>query len=120
MNALTESEEKIAEIVWANPGISSMETVRICEMRCGWKKSTVFTLIKRMEQKDMILSDHSRLMMTVSKEDYDHEKSRRIVDAGFKGSLPVFINAFMKDRRMSEEELEELEELIRRYKEEEN
>ena len=118
MNTLTESEEKIAEIIWANPGISSMETVRLCNMRYGWKKSTVFTLLKRMSLKEMLISDKSRLLMTVSKEDYDHEKSSRIVENSFSGSLPGFINAFMKDRKLSEEELEELEELIRKYKEE--
>ena len=109
MNALTDSEEKIAEIVWANPGISSMETVRICNDRYGWKKSTVFTLLKRMTLKEMVILENSRLIMTVSKEDYDHAKTSKIVDDGFGGSLPGFLNAFLKDRRLSEEELEELE-----------
>ena len=106
MNTLSEAEEKIAELVWADPGMSSMDAVRASNTKYGWKKSTVFTLIHRMEEKKLLLSEDHRL-----------RKASDFVQADYSGSLPVFLTAFMKDRVLSDQEADELEELIRSYRE---
>lgn len=117
MNTLSEAEEKIAELVWADPGMSSMDAVRASNTKYGWKKSTVFTLIHRMEEKKLLLSEDHRLRMSCSRDEYDHQKASDFVQADYSGSLPVFLTAFMKDRVLSDQEADELEELIRSYRE---
>ena len=90
-HSLSNAEIKIAEIVWEHPGISSMETVRLCAEKFGWKKSTVFTLIRRMSQKKLLLSLDHCLEMTISRQNYLDQMASEVISDDFSGSLPLFL-----------------------------
>ena len=111
-HSLSNAEIKIAEIVWEHPGISSMETVRLCAEKFGWKKSTVFTLIRRMSQKKLLLSLDHCLEMTISRQNYLDQLASEVISDDFSGSLPLFLTSFMRANTLSETEVKELKKLI--------
>ena len=111
-HSLSNAEIKIAEIVWEHPGISSMETVRLCAEKFGWKKSTVFTLIRRMSQKKLLLSLDHCLEMTISRQKYLDEMASEVIQDDFSGSLPLFLTSFMRANTLTEAEVKELKKLI--------
>lgn len=114
-HSLSNAEIKIAEIVWEHPGISSMETVRLCAEKFGWKKSTVFTLIRRMSQKKLLLSLDHCLEMTISRQKYLDEMASEVIQDDFSGSLPLFLTSFMRANALTEAEVKELKKLISDY-----
>jgi len=111
-HSLSNAEIKIAEIVWEHPGISSMETVRLCAEKFGWKMSTVFTLIRRMSQKKLLLSLDHCLEMTISRQNYLDQMASEVISDDFSGSLPLFLTSFMRANTLSETEVKELKKLI--------
>ena len=114
-HSLSNAEIKIAEIVWEHPGISSMETVRLCAEKFGWKKSTVFTLIRRMSQKKLLLSLDHCLEMTISRQKYLDEMASEVIQDDFSGSLLLFLTSFMRANTLTEAEVKELKKLISDY-----
>ena len=114
-HSLSNAEIKIAEIVWEHPGIYSMETVRLCAEKFGWKKSTVFTLIRRMSQKKLLLSLDHCLEMTISRQKYLDEMASEVIQDDFSGSLPLFLTSFMRANTLTEAEVKELKKLISDY-----
>ncbi|MBE6123170.1 MAG: BlaI/MecI/CopY family transcriptional regulator [Solobacterium sp.] len=117
METLSDAESRIARIVWDQPGISSMDVWHLCEEKYGWKKSTVFTLIRRIREKELLLPQRSGLTMSVSREEYYHQKSRKLVEEDFNDSLGDFITSYMKDRKLSTDETQQLTALIARISE---
>ena len=117
METLSDAESRIARIVWDQPGISSMDVWHLCEEKYGWKKSTVFTLIRRIREKELLLPQRSGLTMSVSREEYYHQKSRKLVEEDFNDSFGDFITSYMKDRKLSTDETQQLTALIARISE---
>ena len=118
METLSEAESKIAMMIWDTPGITSMEVWHRCEDEYGWKKSTVFTLIRRIREKGFLTPQRSKLEMAVSKDVYYHEKSRKTVRDEYNDSLSDFITSFMRGKRLTQQETMELTGLIMRISEE--
>lgn len=114
-HSLSNAELKIAEIIWEKPGISSMDTVRLCAERYGWKKSTVFTLIRRMSEKKLLMSVNHCLEMTISRQNYLDQMASEVISDDFSGSLPLFLTSFMRANTLSEAEVKELKKLISDY-----
>lgn len=114
-HSLSNAELKIAEIIWEKPGISSMDTVRLCAERYGWKKSTVFTLIRRMNEKKLLMSVNHCLEMTISRQKYLDEMASEVIQDDFSGSLPLFLTSFMRANTLTEAEVKELKKLISDY-----
>lgn len=118
MNTMTEAELKIANILWDEPGISAMGLSARCEDLFGWKRSTTYTLLKRMRDKELVRLDEKGLTILVARDTYYREKTDEMIGTAYRGSLPMFMNAFMKGRKLTPEEAEELRELIDSYTEE--
>lgn len=114
---LTESEENLANIIWDREPIKSSELVKICEEEFGWKKSTTYTMLKRIEEKFVAKNEDSVVRAMVSKNDYNSKKSKSFLEENFGGSLPKFLTAFSKHNKLSVEEVEELQRLIDEHKE---
>lgn len=115
MRMMSEAEMKIAEWVWANPGIGSMQLVKLCESNYAWKKSTVFTLIKRMRDKEMLENRDSRLYMKVERGRYYHDWAKSFIETNYQGSLAQFLESYFAHDGISRLDAGRLLNIIRRY-----
>jgi predicted transcriptional regulator len=109
---LTEAETKFAEIIWAHGPLKSSELVRLCEGSLNWKKSTTYTMLKRLEDKGIFQNENGLVRSLIGKEDFYAEQSKQFVAEIFEGSLPRFVAAFARRKKLSEKEIEELQKLI--------
>ncbi|NLC04675.1 MAG: BlaI/MecI/CopY family transcriptional regulator [Tissierellia bacterium] len=116
---LTEAEENFANIIWANEPIKSPDLVKLCEEHFQWKKSTTYTMLKRLESKKIFQNNNSMVTSLIKKDDFHGEQSKIFVEENFGGSLPRFLAAFTRKRELSEEEVQQLEQLILDHREEE-
>ena len=114
---LTAAEEKFAEIIWENEPIKSSDLVKLSEKAFDWKKSTTYTMLKRLEEKRIFKNDKSIVVSLVKKDDFYGEQSKIFVEENFGGSLPKFIAAFTRRSKLNNEEIEELEKIINDHKE---
>ena len=112
-----ESEYKFCEILWEHEPVSSSELVRLCNERLEWKKSTTYTVIKRLTERGVIKSENAVVTALVSREQVQMAESAEVVERSFAGSLPGFIAAFAKGKKLSAKEIEEIQAIIDAHKE---
>ena len=112
---LTAAETKLAELLWQNSPIPSMEMVRLGEKEFGWKKSTTFSVLKVLIKKGVAKNENATVSMLCSREQFVSMRSRRYVEDTFGGSLPKFITAFFGGKKLSPELTEELIRLIKEH-----
>ena len=115
---LTETETKFAEIIWNNEPIPSRDLVKLCEAELNWRKSTTYTMLKRVEDKGIFINNKGIVSSLIKKEAFYAEQSKQFVEETFEGSLPKFLAAFTKSKRLSDKEISELQNLIDKHKEE--
>lgn len=109
---LGEVEMKFADIIWENEPLPSGELAKLCEEKLGWKKSTTYTILKRVCERELFVNDGGVVTSLVSKPEFLSNKSEQFVEETFAGSLPGFVAAFTAGRKLSEEEVRELQEII--------
>lgn len=114
---LTKSEEKFAELIWQYEPVGSGELVKLCRKELNWKKSTTYTVLKKLCDKGFFKNENSVVSSLIKKEEYYSRQSIRFVEDTFGGSLPRFLTAFVSGKRLSRSEAEELKKLIDEYKE---
>ncbi|HOQ37771.1 MAG TPA: BlaI/MecI/CopY family transcriptional regulator [Acetivibrio sp.] len=114
---LTESEEKFADIIWQNEPIGSGELVKLCEKEMNWKKSTTYTVLKKLCEKNIFKNENAVVESVIKKDEYYANQSRRFVEDTFGGSLPKFLTAFIGGKKLSRQQAEELKKLIDEHKE---
>ena len=117
-NKLSESEEKFAELIWQNEPIGSGELVKLCEKEMNWKKSTTYTVLKKLCEKGVFQNKNAVVSSLITKDGYYAKQSLRFVEDTFGGSLPKFLTAFIGGRKLSKQQAEELKKLIDEHKEE--
>ena len=110
-----ESEYRFCEILWENEPIGSGELVELCAKRLGWKKSTTYTVIKRLTERGVVRSEKAVVTSLISREQVQEAESQEIVSRSFSGSLPQFVAAFTRGRKLRPEEVEEIRRLIEDY-----
>ena len=111
---LTSAEFRFMDLLWDREPVSSGELVAVCDQKFGWKKSTTYTFIKRLQEKGVIANEKSIVRALYKRDECEREESGEVVDQVFKGSLPQFVTAFLQDRKLSEKEIDELKELLDR------
>lgn len=114
---LTEAETKMADIIWANEPISSPDLVKLCQEKLNWKKSTTYTMLKKLEIKEVFINNNGIVESLLTKEEFYAEQSKQIVDEGFGGSFPRFLAAFTRSKKLSSKEISEIQKLIDEHKE---
>ena len=114
---LTESEEKFADIIWQNEPISSGELVKLSESEMNWKKSTTYTILKKLCDKGIFQNENAIVSSQITKDEYYAKQSIRFVEDTFGGSLPRFLTAFISNKKLSKHQAEELKKLIDEHKE---
>lgn len=115
---LAEGEYRFACIVWENEPLPSGRLVELSLEQLGWKKSTTYTVLRKLEERGVLRNENSVVTSVIPKEDILREESRAVVEGTFGGSLPSFITAFMGGRTISAQEADELKSLIDRFREE--
>ena len=105
-------QERFADIVWANEPLSSGELVKICDAKMGWKKSTTYTVLRKLCDKGILKNEDGIVSSLVSKERFYAEKSSQVVEDSFNGSLPAFVAAFVSKKKLTAKEAEEIQKLI--------
>ena len=111
-------ESRFADIIWQSEPVSSSELAKAAEKAFGWKKTTSYTVLKRLCDKGIFQNKNGSVTSLVSREDFYSLKSEKFVEETFKGSLPAFLAAFTARKSLSAQEVEQLRRLIAEYEEE--
>lgn len=118
-NTLGEMEYRFAKLIWANAPVKSGQLVKLAGDAFGWKKSTTYTMLKRLCMRGLFENDGGEVRVLMLREDYHLQQGEQVLAEGFGGSLPGFLAAFTRRRRLSSKEIEELRQLIEQYEEDE-
>lgn len=114
---LYEGESRFLQIIWAHEPVGSGELVRLCASELGWKKSTTYTMLKRLADKGLVINENTVVRSLVSREEVQAAESEYVVEQTFSGSLPGFLVSFLGGRTISAQEAEELKRLIDQHRE---
>lgn len=114
---LAETEEKFAELIWQNEPIGSGDLVKLSEKEMNWKKSTTYTVLKKLCEKGIFQNEKAIVSSLITKDEYYANQSIRFVEDTFGGSLPKFLTSFIGAKKISNQQAEELKRLIDEHKE---
>lgn len=109
---LGEMEAKFAELVWGHAPIPSGELVKLCGKELNWKKPTTYTVLRKLCQRGIFQNEDAVVRVCISREEFYARQSHSYVKESFGGSLPKFLTAFMGEKKLTEQEAEELKRLI--------
>lgn len=113
---MTEAEMQLAEIIWEHEPVGSGELVRIAGEKLGWKKSTTYTVLRKICTNDIFRNENAVVVSVMSKEEYARRKGERYLEENYNGSLPGFVAAFLKKEKLKKNEIEELAQMIEDYR----
>lgn len=105
-------EARFAELIWENEPLPSNRLTKLAEQELGWKKSTTYTILKRLCERGLFQNESGQVSSLVSREEFQAAQSEQFVEEAFGGSLPAFVAAFGSRRRLTDSELDELERLV--------
>ena len=109
---LGEMESRFAEIIWQNAPLPSGELVKLCQQQLGWKKSTTYTMLRRLCTKALFVNQDGQVQALLSQADFLARQSEDFLAQNFAGSLPRFLTAFCSRQKLSDADVQELEQLI--------
>ena len=109
-------ESRFADIIWQNEPLSTAALVKLCEEQLNWKRTTTYTVIKRLGEKGVLQNDNGTVTSLVSKDVAQAYEIDDLVEKKFEGSLPAFVAAFTRHQNISEEELDEVQRMIDRIR----
>lgn len=113
-----ESEYRFCLILWDNEPVSSGKLVELCKENLGWSKATTYTVIRRLSERGVVKNENTVVTALISKEEAQASRLEEMVEETFEGSMPAFIAAFSKSKKLSRREVEQLQALIDSYGEE--
>ena len=108
-------ETRFAEIIWRNEPLTSGELVKLCARELDWKKSTTYTVLKKLCQHGIFQNENGTVTSCLSQVEYNAQQSEKFVEDTFDGSLPAFIAAFTARKALSEEDAAEIRRMIDGY-----
>ena len=114
---LCDSEYRFMQVVWRAAPVGSGRLVELCGRELGWKKSTTYTVLKKMCEKGLLQNENSTVTVLAPQETVTAEAAGTFVEQTFGGSLPGFLAAFMSGRKLTEAEAEDLKRLIDAHRE---
>ena len=111
-----ESEYRFCLILWEHEPVTAPELVKLCQEQLGWKRTTTYTVIKRLSERGVLKNEEGTVSSLVSKDEAQASEIEELVEKKFEGSLPAFVAAFTKHQNISEEELDEVQRMIDRIR----
>lgn len=112
---LAEIESRFVELIWQSEPINSGELVLLCEKELNWKKSTTYTVLRRLCQKGVLKNEDAVVTSLIKKEEYYAIQSEQFVEDIFQGSLPQFLAAFMSRKKLSAKQIAQIQKMIEDY-----
>ncbi|MCR4951759.1 MAG: BlaI/MecI/CopY family transcriptional regulator [Solobacterium sp.] len=106
------AESRFADMIWESEPVTTTELVKLAEKEFEWKRTTAHTVIRRLCDKGLFQNEHGTVTALIRREEFYAAQSRQYVQSTFAGSLPAFIAAFTKGKRLSAEEAEEIRKMI--------
>ena len=107
-----ESEYRFCLILWENEPINSTKLARLCNERLGWSRTTTYTVIKRLSERGVVKNENAVVTSLVSKDEVQAAEIEELMEKTFEGSIPAFIAAFTKRRRLSREDVTEIRQML--------
>jgi predicted transcriptional regulator len=109
---LFNAEYRFMDIIWELEPINSTELTKICMQSLGWKKSTTYTMIRKLSERGILQNEEATVTALVKREQVQKYESEALLEKAFDGSLPAFLAAFLQDKKLSKQEAEEIEKMI--------
>ena len=109
---LGEIEARFADMIWARVPLASGELVKLAENELTWKKSTTYTVLRRLCERGIFRNEGGQVTALISRDDFYAAQSEAFVKETFSGSLPAFLAAFSRKKKLSEDEIVKLEQMI--------
>lgn len=110
-------EQKFADLIWTNAPIQSGELVKLCMAELNWKKSTTYTMLKRLCEREIFENNSGTVEVLMSKDEFAAAQGEQFLNEAFDGSLPQFLAAFTRRKKLSKKEISEIQRLIDEHKE---
>lgn len=110
-------ESKFAHIIWNNEPLTSRELVELCQKELAWKKSTTYTVLKKLCEKGIFQNQEGIVTSLISKNEYCARQSEKFIAETFDGSLPAFLAAFTRRKNLTDEEIAQIRAMIDGYRE---
>lgn len=114
---LGEIETRFADIIWNNEPLTSGELVKLAQKELSWNRSTTYTILRRLCQRGMFQNDKGTVTSLISKADFMAVQSEQFVEKAFSGSLPRFLASFATRKKLSDKEIEEIQQFIDTHRE---
>lgn len=111
------SEYRFCLILWEHEPINSTRLAALCREQLGWSRPTTYTVIRRLSERGVLKNENTIVSSLVTKEQVQQSEMEEMMDRTFEGSVPAFISAFANSKRLTKDDIEQLEELIKSYKE---
>jgi BlaI family penicillinase repressor len=115
---LCQSDYHFMRVVWEHEPVASGRLVTLCAQTLGWKKSTTYTVLRKLAQRGLVKNENAVVTALVKKQQVQAYESQYFVDNTFEGSLPQFLTAFLGGKTLSPREAEKLKRLIDAHREE--
>ena len=109
---LGEVESVFADIIWNNEPLSSRRLAELAEERLNWKRTTTYTILKRLCDRELFQNNNGTVTSRISREEFYARQSEQFVEDTFQGSLPAFLAAFGSRKKLSDREIDELQKII--------
>lgn len=114
---LGEMEQKFADLIWENEPISSRRLTELCEKAFSWKRTTTYTMLKRLCERAIFQNESGTVTSLMSKSEFGAAQGEQFLTETFDGSLPRFLAAFTRRKKLSEKEIKEIQKLIDDHRE---
>lgn len=105
-------ETRFAEIIWENAPLSTNQLIQLCAAELEWKRTTTYTVLKKLCDKGIFKTENSMVTALISKQEFEGMQSEQFVQETFQGSLPAFLTAFSTRKKLSSTDIDELQKLI--------
>ena len=105
-------EARFAEIIWENAPLTTAQLIAICARELGWKRTTTYTVLKKLSEKGLFRTEDSMVTALVTRQEFEAKQSQQFVEETFTGSLPAFVAAFASQKKLSDSEIDALQALI--------
>lgn len=107
-----ESEYRFCRLLWEHEPVRSSELVKLCGEQLGWKPTTTYTVIKRLSERGVLVNENSVVRSLIKEDEVRTAEIDELIEKKFEGSLPAFIAAFVKNRKMTSDEIDEVQRMI--------
>ncbi len=109
---LFDAEYRFMDIIWDLEPINSTKLTQVCLKKLGWKKSTTYTMIRKLSERSILKNERATVTALVKREEIQRYETEALLERSFDNSLPAFLATFLKDKKLTKEEAKELKEMI--------